>query len=319
MHSLQNHLVIAGGSGFLGRALAHFWAQHHGDVVILTRTPRLDREENGRAISFVPWDARRVGAWSKYLHGARALVNLTGRSVNCRYNVRHKREILLSRTLSTRALGQALAQIQNPPSVWLNSSSATIYRDARDRAMDEANGDIGQGFSVGVCQAWEKEFFGAQLGDNESRVRRVALRMAMVMADDAHSAFSVFARLSKLGLGGPHGGGGQFMSWIHVTDLCRAVEFLIEHEEVSGVVNLAAPNPLPETEFLKAIRAELRVPFGLPTPRPLLEVGAFFMGTETELLLKSRRVVPTRLLDAGFAFNFSTWNEAARDLAHSGS
>lgn len=314
MQPFDNHLVIAGGAGFVGQALAHFWARSHGDVVVLTRTPRLNQIVNGRTILFVPWDARRVGAWSKYLHGARALVGLAGRSVNCRYNARNKRTILLSRTLSTRALAQALSQCEEPPPVWLNSSSATIYRDARDRDMDEVEGEIGSGFSVGVCQAWERALFEPNLGANQDRVRRVAMRMAMAMGDSRGGVFEVFARLARLGFGGPHGGGEQFVSWIHIADLCRAIEFLIEREDLAGVVNVASPNPLPEKEFLKYLRGALGVPFGVPTPRPLLEIGAVLIRTETELLLKSRRVVPGRLLEAGFSFEFPRWEEAARDL-----
>ncbi len=314
MDSLHNHLVIAGGAGFLGQALARSWARQHGDAVVLTRSPRLDLRLGEHTIRFVPWDARRVGIWSKYLEGSRALVNFTGRSVNCRYNARNRREILLSRTLSTRALGAALSQAENPPAAWLNAASATIYRDARDRDMDEASGEIGEGFSVEVCKSWEKSCFEAELGPSQSRVRRVALRMAMAMGDEPGGVFEVFARLARLGFGGPHGGGGQWMSWIHVADLCRAIEFLIEHDELSGAVNIASPNPLPEAQFLKILRAELGVPFGLPTPRPLLEIGAVLIRTETELLLKSRRVVPARLLEAGFELKFPTWPEAAHDL-----
>ncbi len=314
MNSLHDHLVIAGGAGFLGQALARSWARHRGDVVVLTRSPRLNLSLGANTIFFVPWDARRVGVWSKYLEGSRALVNFTGRSVNCRYNAPNKRTILLSRTLSTRALGAALGQVQNPPAVWLNSASATIYRDARDRDMDEASGEIGKGFSVDVCRAWEKTFFEADLGPNQNRVRRVAMRMAMVMGDEQGGVFEVFTRLARLGFGGPHGGGEQFVSWIHVHDLCRAIEFLIERPELSGAVNICSPNPLPEKQFLKALRAELNVPFGLPTPRPLLEIGAVLIRTETELLLKSRRVIPRRLLEAGFKLEFPTWKEASHDL-----
>jgi uncharacterized protein (TIGR01777 family) len=310
-------LVIAGGSGALGHALSEFWARTHGDVVVLSRTPRLNRRVDGREIAFVPWNGDEVGPWHKYLEGARALVNFAGRSVNCRYTPRNKADILHSRLRPTRALAQAISQCESPPPVWLNAASATIYRDSRERDMDEVTGQFGEGFSIDVCLQWERAFIEASVGPHEDRVRRVALRMAMVMGPGKGEVFEVFSNLVRHGLGGVHGDGGQWMSWIHHADLCRAIDFLIGRGDLEGAVNICAPRPLPEHEFLSVLRHEWHMPLGLPTPRPALELGARLIGTEPELLLKSRRVVPRRLLEAGFEFGFATWEEAARDLVRS--
>jgi uncharacterized protein (TIGR01777 family) len=211
---------------------------------------------------------------------------------------------------STEVLGKAIAQCARPPRVWLNSSTATIYRHALDRPMDEASGEIGTGFSVGIAQAWERAFFEALT----PQTRRVALRSAMVMGPQPGGPFIVFRMLARCGLGGRMGSGDQFVSWVHDRDFCRAVEWLIGNESVSGVVNIAAPNPLRNAEFMRVLRQACGMPIGLPATRWMLEIGAFFLQTETELPLKSRRVVPGRLQDAGFAFEFADWAAAAQDV-----
>jgi uncharacterized protein (TIGR01777 family) len=258
----------------------------------------------------VRWDGASVDDWTRELDGAAAVVNLAGRSVNCRYNARHRAEILNSRVNATRAIGAAVAQCARPPAVWLNASSATIYRDARDRAMDEATGEVGEGFSVEVCRAWERAFFEAPA----PVTRKVAMRLAIVFGPPPGGVFEVFERIVRRGLGGTQGDGGQFVSWLHLEDFCRAVEWLLAHGEVEGPVNLCAPNPLPNREFMRAFREAGGVRIGLPAARWMLEVGAFFMRTETELLLKSRRVVPGRLLAGGFHFHFTHWSTTVREL-----
>lgn len=290
-------LVLTGGSGYLGRLIkGHFSAAGH-DVVPISRSEG------------VRWDGRTLGLWATELEGAEAVINLAGRSVNCRYNEKNMAEIYSSRLDSTRVLGEAIAKCTHPPKVWLNSSSATIYRHAEDRPMDEATGEIGSGFSVDVCQKWEKTLAEA---DTPS-TRRVALRTAMVMGPGRGGPFEAFYRLVRLRLGGSMAGGRQFVSWIHSDDFCRSLDWLIE-QDLEGAVNLAAPDPLPNGEFMRILREAAGIRLGLPATNWMLKVGAWLLGTETELIVKSRRVVPGRLLQGGFEFRFSTWREAAPDL-----
>ena len=259
------------------------------------------------------WDGVTLGDWAGEIDGADVLVNLAGRSVNCRYNDFNKGVILSSRLDSTRVLGEAVALCSRPPRVWLNSSTATIYRHAEDRAMDDETGEIGSGFSVDVATAWEREFFSC----STVGVRKVALRTAMVMGRGDGGPFSVFETLVRRGLGGRMGDGRQMVSWIHFEDFARALEFLIE-SDVSGTVNVCAPGPLSNAAFMKEICDVLVAHVALPSPRWLLEVGALVIGTETELPLKSRWVVPSRLLGLGFEFMYQTWPQGVRGVLGAG-
>lgn len=305
-------IVLPGGTGQVGGVLARaFRAQGH-DVVILSR----GGEGEARTVR---WDARTVGAWASEIDGADAVINLAGRSVNCRYTPENLREMKDSRVDSTRAVGQAIAQAQRPPRVWLQMSTATIYAHRFDAANDEATGQIGGGepdapgywsLNIDIAKAWEQ----TQQEANTPRTRKVALRTAMVMSPDRDGVFDVLLRLTRWRLGGAAAGGRQFVSWIHDQDFVRAIQFLLEREDVEGPVNLAAPNPLPHREFMAALRSAWGVRLGLPAAKWMLEAGAFFLRTDTELLLKSRRVVPGRLLEAGFTFEFPEWSQAARNL-----
>lgn len=307
----MNKLILAGGTGFLGQALAKHFQALGWEVVVLTRNPR-----TGRAAKEVRWDAETLGDWGQELEGAAAVVNLTGRSVDCRYTEANRRLILDSRVNSTRVIGQAIAQCAQPPRVWLNSSSATIYRHTLGPAWDESGADftptaaVQDEFSLEVIHAWEKAL-------NEAvtpRTRKVALRTTLVLGRGQNSVFPVLSRLARFGLGGRMGSGEQFVSWLHEADFCRAVEWVIKHEELSGPVNFAAPNPLSNTEMMRLFREAVGAPFGLPATEWMLEIGAFFLRTETELILKSRRVVPGKLLASGFAFRFPTMRAAVEDL-----
>lgn len=297
---MKTKIILAGGTGFLGNVLADYFAAKGAEVVILTRSTKT----RAGLIREARWDGETAGDWRKELDGARALINLAGLSVNCRYHARNRKLLLDSRLHSTRVLGEAIAQCANPPPVWLNSSTATIYKHNFGPAWDEA-GQIGgcaeakDIFSVHIATEWEREF-------NEAKTpstRKVALRSAMVLGHGKNSVLPNLLRLGRLGLGGTLAGGRQFVSWIHQEDFCRAVEWTIEHESLSGPVNLAAPNPVPNAEFMATIRKVCRAPFGLPASRWMLEIGAFFLRTETELLIKSRRVVPGKLLADGFVFH----------------
>ncbi len=304
-------IILAGGSGFLGRALARYFAAAGWEVVILTRSPK----PGHGTVREVDWDARTLAPWKEELEGATAIVNLTGRSVDCRYHAANRKEILESRVDSTRVLGNAVAQCTRPPRVWLNAGTATIYRHTFGKAWDE-NGEIAgtpeanDEFSVQVAQAWEAALNEAQT----PATRKVILRSAMVLGHARNSVFPVLRRLVRLGLGGRMGDGRQFVSWIHVDDFCHAIEWLINHDDLAGPVNLAAPNPLPNHEFMRTLREACHMPFGLPAPASMLEVGAFFLRTETEQILKSRRVVPRRLLESGFQFRHPYLRGAADNL-----
>jgi uncharacterized protein len=306
-------IVIPGGSGQVGRVLArHFHAK--GDVVtVMTRRPQPAPWRT------VAWDGLSRGAWTAELEGCDVCINLAGRSVDCRYGVKNRRAIYDSRIRSTLLLNEVIGSLAHPPRLWLNAATATIYRHSLDRAMDEATGELGGNepgapdtwnFSIGVAKGWEAAFFSTAT----TRTRKVAMRSAITFSADRGGAFEMLSRLVRCGLGGRHGSGAQYVSWIHEADFARAVDLLIAREELSGVVNLASPNPLPNRDFLRGLREAWGARIGLPQPRWMLEVGAFVLRTESELVLKSRRVVPGRLLETGFQFQFPQWPAAAKDL-----
>jgi uncharacterized protein (TIGR01777 family) len=309
---MKNRIIIAGGNGFIGRLLTESLVSGNNDIVVLTRSPG----PIGQSIRQVGWDGRTLGDWARELDGASALINLAGRSVNCRYNERNRREIMESRVDSTRVLGEAIARCNTPPPVWLNASTATIYKHTFDRQMDEATGEIGatrevkDEFSIKVARAWEEALDNAPT----PATRKVAMRTAMVFAASKGGAYRVLRGLTRWGLGGAVAGGHQFISWIHENDFCRAVEWLIQRNDFSGPVNLASPNPIPHREMMRIIRRECGVPFGLPATRRMLELATFVHRTEAELIIKSRRVVPGRLLAAGFQFRFPRMEDAVREI-----
>jgi uncharacterized protein len=311
-------IVIPGGSGQVGTILARAFRRDGHDVVVTSR--RAQPASAAHPWRVVQWDARTpTGAWTAELEGADAVINLVGRSVDCRYTPRNRREILESRVDSTRALGEAIARAARPPRVWLQAGTATIYAHRFDAPNDEATGLVGGAepgatdtwrFSIDVATAWERATNEATL----PRTRRVILRSAMVMSPDRGGVFDVLLGLVRRGLGGRAGSGRQYVSWVHDEDFVRAVSWLIEREDVAGPVNVSAPHPLPNADFMRALREAWGMRFGLPAARWMIEVGAFFLRTESELILKSRRVVPGRLLRGGFEFRHPEWPEAARDL-----
>ena len=315
VHSLR--IIIPGGEGHLGRLLARRFSDSGHSVTTFTRSPR--RTGHPKPWKTLHWDGCQLGPWTESLEDADVLINLAGRSVDCRYNSRNRDEILRSRVESTAVLGDAIQGLRHPPRLWLNASTATIYRHTYERAMDEATGELGGNepdapspwqFSIDVARQWEHSFFGS----HTHQTRKIAMRAAMVMSTEPGGIFSIMLRLVRMGLGGAWGTGRQYMSWIHEADFFRAVEFLIQHEEISGAVNLAAPNPLPNSQFMSVLRDAWGIRFGLPSQEWMLAVGAFFLRTEKELLLKSRRVVPAILQKHGFDFSFPGWSGAAQDL-----
>jgi uncharacterized protein len=309
-------IVIPGGTGQVGRLLARHFHECGHDVIVLSRHVVAAGAVPWRTVE---WNGRDPGDWVQEIDGADVVINLAGRSVNCRYTAANRREIKESRVLSTRAVGQAIAQATQPPVLWMNASTATIYGHASDRAMDEATGQLGGNepgapetwnFSIDVATSWEHEFFAA----STPRTRKVALRSAIVMTPDRGGALSILLRLVRFGLGGQAGTGSQFVSWIHDQDFTRALEFLIVQDHLTGCINVCSPNPLPNRDFMRGLRQAWGTPIGLPASRWMLEIAAFFLRTETELLLKSRRVVPQRLLQAGFEFQYPDWRAAAQNL-----
>ncbi|TWX37029.1 DUF1731 domain-containing protein [Frigoribacterium sp. ACAM 257] len=302
---MTDHIVIAGASGFIGQHLAAAWRARGARV-----------SEIGRSGPDARWGD--TAAITRLLDGADLLVNLAGKSVNCRYGPANRAEIMRSRVETTRELREAVLACAAPPRLWLNSSTATIYRHAEDRPMTESTGELGQGFSVDVATSWEREFFAGELPGT----RRVALRMAIVLGDG--SALVPLMALARVGLGGPQldgpwpatkarlaagthhrqgaGGGRQKFSWIHVDDVLGSIDWLREHDEVDGVVNLSSPNPSDDRSMMAILRRAVGIPVGLPATRWMLELGTAVLRTETELVLKSRWVVPERLVEGGYEF-----------------
>jgi hypothetical protein len=304
-------IIIPGGTGQVGSILNRAFTGAGHEVVILTRRPAGARE--------VRWDGTTHGPWTAEIDGSDVVVNLAGRSVSCRYSEKNLRAMMDSRVLSTRAVGRAIAAAERPPRVWLQMSTATIYAHRFDAANSEVTGLIGGtepgvpgywGFSVDIAQAWERE----QRTAETPHTRKVALRSAMVMSPDRGGAFDYLLWMARLGLGGPVAGGRQYVSWIHDRDFVRAVEFIIGHDQLAGPVNIAAPAPLPQRAFMRTLRGAWGMPVGLPATKLMAEIGAFALRSDTELLLKSRRVMPGRLADAGFTFDFAQWPAAAADL-----
>ncbi len=307
-------VVIPGGSGQVGTVLARAFHERGDEVVVLSRGQTATQPWR-----VVKWDGESLGDWVEEFEGADAIINLAGQSVNCRYTETNRRIIMDSRLKSTRVVGQAITQSYRPPRVWLQASTATIYAHRLDAPNDDETGIIGGSepnapdtwrFSIDVATAWERAFNDAAI----TQTRRVLMRSAIIMNPDPGSPFDMLLRLVRFGLGGKAGDGKQFVSWIHDQDFAQAVMWLIQREELNGPINIAAPNPLPNSEFMETLRRAWGIGFGLPASEWMLELGALVLGSETELILKSRRVVPSKLLKSGFSFKFSTWTEAARDL-----
>lgn len=322
---MTDRVVIAGASGFIGQYLARAFRADGAVVTLVGRRAGAARSADAA------WGD--TAAITDLLDGSDLLLNLAGKSVNCRYTPANRAEILRSRVDTTRELAAAIRDCEDPPPLWINASTATIYRHAEDRPMTESTGEIGEGFSVDVARAWEEALF---VGDLPS-TRRVALRMAIVLGDG--SALVPLLWLTRLGLGGPQldghwfataarraagtfhtfraRGGRQKFSWIHLADVLGIIRFLRAHSEIDGVVNVSSPNPSDNRTVMQTLRDLLGMPAGLPAPRWMLEIGSAVIRTETELVLKSRWVVPERLLGAGYEFEYPELRPALREIVAS--
>lgn len=300
-----NKIVLAGGNGYLGGVLAKHFSSIADEVIILSRKPKAI-EGN---IKTILWDGKTEGDWVNNLNGASLMVNLCGKNVNCRYNDKNRQEIINSRVLPTNLLNRVIEHLERPPLLWINITSATIYRHAEDQAQDEITGEIGYGFSIDVCKIWEETFFQV----TNPKTRKIALRLGIVLGRK-DGAFPRLLNLVKLGMGGKQGDGMQYVSWIHEQDVALSIEWLLNQKEIKGIVNCTAPDAIKNNELMKSLRKAYGVPFGLPAPAWLLEIGAKIIGTETELILKSRWVKPSVLLNSGFKFQYGFIDNAIHDI-----
>ncbi len=294
-------IIIAGGTGFLGTSLVNHYLKQDTQIIILTR----GKSQIKGGIQYESWDGKTIGSWIKVLDNSDIVINLNGKSVDCRYTKKNRSLIYSTRLESTNILGQAILQCNNPPTLWINSASATIYRHSVDKEMDEYSGEFGVGFSVDVCQKWEAAFNQFEL----NKTRKVILRTGIVLGKSG-GPMKPLKMLAKLGFGGKQGSGEQYVSWLHEDDFANIIDFIESNQDINGAYNVTAPTPLPNSDFMKAIRQALKIRVGISMPRWLLELGAIIIGTETELILKSRRVVPTKLMDAGYNFKFNEINKA---------
>ncbi len=297
---MERKIVITGGTGFIGNYLTNQFKKMGYDVLVISRSK-----------GDVQWND--LPGTVAALENAEVVINLAGKSVNCRYNEENKTAILQSRTETTQMIGEAIGKCRNPPSLWINSSTATIYRHAEDRPMTEENGEIGKGFSVDVATLWEKTFFDFQL----KQTRQIALRMAIVLGKNG-GVIKPFLNLVRFGLGGKQGNGKQMFSWIHIADVFNIIVFVMEHKELAGIYNCSAPNPITNEVLMQTFRRKTHTQIGLPSPAWLLKIGAVIIKTETELILKSRWVVPEKLLQAGYIFSYPFIEGALENILHHG-
>jgi uncharacterized protein len=310
-------IIIAGGSGFIGEGMTKYFGKENR-IIILTR--QIDNIQNNRNyynilhkedllhVQFVKWDGKTPGEWIKELEESDLLINLAGKTVNCRYNERNKKEIFDSRINATEVLGKAIQQCAKPPALWINASSATIYRHAEDGPQDEYTGEFHDGFSVQVCKLWERTFY----KQSTLHTRKVALRMAITLG--AGGVLIPYFNLLKFGLGGKQGSGKQMYSWVHIEDTCRMIEWIFEHNNMEGTYNCCSPGPLMNKKFMQALRKATGHKIGLPAAEWMLKIGAIIIGTETELILKSRWVLPTRIVESGFEFKYPLLQDAFKDI-----
>jgi len=301
-------IIITGASGFIGKTLLHTLANEyeHADIVAISRNSPANLPQNAR---FVAWDGLNPGTWMEEFENADAVINLAGRSVDCRYNEKNKRDIMESRKITTHLVGKAITACKNPPKTWLNAASATIYEHTEDAPNTEESTKIGHGFSVEVCKAWEEAFWSYK----NQGIRQITMRTTIVLGKNGGVTIPL-KTLTKLGMGGKMGSGEQWFSWMHEEDFCRAVVFFLNNEKCEGPYNMAAPNPIRNKDLHRLIRKVLRVPFGIPQPTWLLKFGAMLIGTETELVLKSRYVISKRLPEEGFEYKFPTVEECLKDV-----
>ncbi|MNJ84410.1 Epimerase family protein [compost metagenome] len=301
-------IVLFAANGFIGKALIDYFVKDHPEYKI-TAISRTLLKKIPASVEQVQWDGKTTGLWTRQLENADLIINLAGKSVNCRYTSKNKAEIFSSRLDSTRIIGEAIEDCANKPKCWINMASATIYEHSLEKPNTEENGIIGKGFSVNVCKAWEKQFFAFK----DLPIRQILLRTTIVLGQNG-GVYPVLKRLTQFGLGGKMGKGNQQISWIHIEDFCRALFFLFENNEAAGVYNLGSPNPIRNSEFQSELRKSLSIPYFINHPKWLLTLGAIAIGTESELVLKSRFIHPEKLNKLGFQFRFPSIDLCLNDL-----
>ncbi len=303
---MRSKIIIPGGSGFIGKYVAGFFHKKKYNIIILTRGKA--RIEDG--ITYLNWDGKKFGHWIKELEGAEMVLNLAGKSVDCRYNERNKKEILSSRIDSTKIIGEAIDNCTIPPKLWVNMSTATIYEHTLEGiANDEKNGIIGNDFSMNIAKSWEKTFNNFTL----FATRKIAMRTSIVLGKEG-GALTHLAPLVKYGLGGKNGSGNQFVSWIHIEDLARIIEWFMENKKATNAYNCTSPTPITNKFFMQKIRETFGISFGLPATKWMIEIGTFLLRSESELVLKSRKVIPRKLLEEGFKFKFEKLDKALKNI-----
>ncbi len=301
---MTKKLIIAGGTGALGSAIVSHYLRTGAEIVVLTRNGKPAHDH----VRYVQWDARTLGEWTKELEAATAVINLVGKSVNCRYTDKNKAEIIRSRTDATEAIGKAIQQATVPPEIWINAGSAAIFGNAGDIIKTE-NSLVGDGFSPEVCKRWEAAFHRY----DTPNTRKVFLRIGIVIQSEG-GILRPFINLARFGLGGRIGSGEQYLSWIHEHDFVNLVDWVIGHGHLQGILHASSPNPIKNKDFMKSIRKKLKVPFGLPNYEWSTRLGARLIGTEAELVLSGRRVVSTRLEEEGFVFRYPGFSDALLSL-----
>lgn len=302
---MKSKIIIPGGSGFIGQNVAQFFVKRGYEIIILTRGKT--RKDND--ISYLNWDGKTLDKWANTFENAELILNLSGKSVDCRYNATNKKRILDSRVLSTQVVGKAIEACTIPPKVWINMSTATIYEHTEEGiANDEINGIIGDDFSMGVAKAWEASFHKFELPNT----RKIILRTSIVLGKNG-GALKHLKPLVKLGLGGKNGSGKQFVSWIHIEDLSKMIEWVLTTPTTKGIYNCTSPTPITNAFFMKKIRAAFGIPFGLPSYKWMIEIGCILLRSESELVLKSRKVVPKKALEEGFIFQFENLEQALKN------
>jgi uncharacterized protein len=310
-------IIIAGGSGFIGEEMIRYFGKENTIIILTRKIPDSSNNRNQYSnlttgeltnTKFVQWDGKTIGAWLTEIEAADLMVNMAGKSVNCRYTKKNRKEIVDSRIDATNVLGEAIGKITTAPKLWINASSATIYRHADDKPQDEFTGEIKDDFSVRVCKQWEDSFYQQQT----PQTRKVALRMAITLGSGG--VMIPYFNLLKFGLGGKQGSGQQMYSWVHIEDTCRLIEYLYEQDELEGTFNCSSPNPVTNAVFMQTLRKATRTNIGLPAYQWMLKLGAIFIGTETELVLKSRWVIPARIQQAGFRFKYPQLKDALEQV-----